>query len=487
MSGLLVLVTALLGPSAAETPLGPRSGLRGLLPSYSLDLHPSSGLVTVLLDLAYVLGGLGVGLGLLAVRRGVRLRPRRVLLVGAAFAVAAVLVPPIGSADHVNYAAYGRIAAQGGDPYVVAPATWHGGRDPVTNAVEAPWTRTPSIYGPVATALQAGASELGGDSLRATVWCWQLLCGAAWLLVGWLLLRFTGRRYGDCSPAQSRAAWLWTYNPVLYGVVLVGAHVDVLAIALVIVALLLAARQPLWAGVAVGGAVGTKFTMLLAVPAILWGLRYLSRRAFARHVLLLAAGAAVVLVPAHAWAGPHVFDQLRHARIYVSLATPWRPVVDALSGPLGHNAVRHWVVWLTPFAVLLVALLVRRLVVAAPNLQPPAAATVDADQERLVADGSVALVVLFAAYVLAAPYSLPWYDAAAWAPLALVAGGVLDAVLLLRLTAYAAAYVPGRVIGMSARVHDLTIGYRQNVTPYLGWLALLTVAVLAVRRRSPER
>ncbi len=86
--------------------------------------------MTLLVVAAYLLGGAGVGLGLLAVRRGHRLDPRRAWLIGIVLAAGAVLVPPTGSADHINYAAYGRIAAQGGDPYVEAPAHWHGGSRP---------------------------------------------------------------------------------------------------------------------------------------------------------------------------------------------------------------------------------------------------------------------------------------------------------------------------------------------------------------------
>jgi hypothetical protein len=479
----LVLLTALLGPSAAEPGLGPRHGLRGLLPAYSFDAHASSALVTALLVVAYVCGGLAVGLGLLAVRRGHRLDPRRAFLVAVLFAIAAVLVPPLGSADHINYAAYGRIAAQGGDPYVVAPAEWHGGHDPVTSAVEPPWTKTPSIYGPVATGLQAVSSLVGGDNLRATVWLWQLLCAAAWLLVGWLLLRFTATRFGAGSPQQSRSLWLWLLNPVLYGVVLMGAHVDVISTAFMVVALLLVVRQPFWAGVALGAAVGSKLTLLLAVLALVWGLRRLGRRRWGRHCLLGLAGAAVVLVPAHIWAGRHVFGQLEHARIYVSLADPWRPLVDALSGPVGHATVREWVVRLAPIPVALLAFALWRVVRPAATLQPPGSSTLDPDEERVVADAAVLLVALNAAYAMAAPYTLPWYDASVWAPLALVAASLLDLVLVVRLVGYACAYVPGLVSGMSPEVHDVTIGYRRNVTPYLGWLMIVTVVVWSLRRR----
>ena len=64
------------------------------------------------------------------------------------------------------------------------------------------------------------------------------------------------------------------------------------------------------------------------------------------------------------------------------------------------------------------------------------------EKTRLLLDAARVTVVLGAAYVLGAPYSLPWYDAVAWAPLALVAVPALDVLLLVRLVTYAAAYVP---------------------------------------------
>ncbi len=182
-----------------------------------------------------------------------------------------------------------------------------------------------------------------------------------------------------------------------------------------------------------------------------------------------------------------MFDQLRHARIYVSLADEWRPVVDGLSGPVGHQTVRDWVVWLAPIPVLLLAIALWRVVQPAPNLRPPDTEGLEPTHERVVAEAAFVSVVLGAAYVLAAPYVLPWYDASVWAPLALVAGGALDAVLLVRLVAYSLAYVPGLVTGMSPAVHDVTLGYRRQVTPYVGWLAVVAVVLLAVRRRPRAR
>jgi hypothetical protein len=104
-----------------------------------------------------------------------------------------------------------------------------------------------------------------------------------------------------------------------------------------------------------------------------------------------------------------------------------------------------------------------------------------------VGDAARASVVLGAAYVLAAPYSLPWYDALVWAPLGLVCAGAVDALLLTRLVAYALAYVPGRVLGMSEQVQSLTLGYRRGVAPWIGWAVLIALALVAVRASRADR
>lgn len=478
VAALLLLGTAALGPSAASPALPAGSDWRATLPPWSLGVHVSSGLVTVLLDAGYLSGAVAVALGLWASYRGEAL-PRLALWIACAAAVVAAFVPPLGSADHLSYAAYGRIAAAGGDPYSVPPVEWAGGQDPVTSAVEPPWTRTPSVYGPVATAVQALTSVLGSDSVRATVWFWQLVCLAAWLGAGLLLLRAA-----PTSGARSRAAWVWLLNPVLLGLLLVGAHVDVLAAAFALGAVVLAGRRPLAAGALLGAAVGVKITFALVGPAVLYALWRNGRRAAWRPALLGLVGAAVVLFPAQLWAGSNLLDQLERARRYVSLASPWRPVVEALTGPVGNDVVRQWVVTLTPWVVGLVAgvlaLVVHRWSSGPPRGDAP-------DPARVTEDAATAAVVLGAAYVLAAPYTLPWYDALAWAPLALVAVPVLDAVLVVRLLAYAVAYVPGRVLGSSPQVQRLTLGYRRDVAPWVGAALLLALVVLALRPRPAPR
>jgi hypothetical protein len=311
-------------------------------------------------------------------------------------------------------------------------------------------------------------------------------------VVGGVLLRVGRRCLGRRS---ARAAWVWLLNPVLLGILLVGAHVDVLAAALGIAAIALAGRRAVLAGALLGAAVGVKITFALLGPAVLFALWRRDRWSAWRAALSGVVGAALVLVPAQLWAGWHLLDQLERARRYVSLASPWRPVVDRLSGPVGHEVVRNWVVVVAPLVLVLVvaltAVVVRRRQAptdtATNALGAVGAVDTVEDADRVTLDAAVAAVVLGAAYVLAAPYTLPWYDAIAWAPLGLVALPVLDAVLLVRLVAYTTAYVPGRVLGSSVRVQDLTLGYRRDVVPWFGTALLLVLVVAAARPRGRVR
>jgi hypothetical protein len=472
---LLLAGVAAMGESAAVPGLGPRTAL----PPWDAGLQPSSLLVSVLLVIGYGSGAVAVALGLRVVG-ALRFDGRRVALAGVAAVALFVVVPPLGSADHLSYAAYGRIAAAGDDPYVVQPDRWRDGRDPVVSAVQPPWRSTPSVYGPVATAVQAAVAEGGGGSLRRTVWLWQLVAGAAFLAVGAVLDAATRHD----PRGRARVAVLWTLNPLLLGQLVLGAHVDVLAAGFAAGALALAWRSPLVAGLLLGAAAGTKLPYAVVGPAVLWALRGLSRPRLVRHVLSGAAGVLLVLVPAYLLAGSHVLDQLSAAGRMVSLATPWRAVVDGLGRLVGSGTPRAVV---APAAGLLALWLAWRLARRSPwpggDGREVTDAMVDPDLAcgRLVRDAARAAVVLSAAWVLTAPYALPWYDALVWAPLALAGGSWLDGVLLVRLLTLSWAYIPGRVVGMSPGVEAVTLAVRSWVAPVVA----IGVLVMVFRRTRP--
>lgn len=454
VSVLLLAVVAFAGDSAAVPGLGPATWY----PSWDLDLGLSSGLVSVLLAIAAVLGAVTIGAGLRSV--GALLTPQQVLIAAVSVVAVLTVLPPLGSADHLSYLAYGRIAAAGDDPYAVSPIDWRDGTDPVAGAVQPPWQETPSVYGPVATAAQALVAWAGDGSLRLTVWFWQILCALAFLAVALTLDRMTRHD----PRARSRTWVLWTLNPLLLGQVVLGGHLDVIAVAFAIGALATAARRPVLAGVLIGAAVGSKITFGLFALAILWGLLRRPWPQVLRHVGIMALSGLAVLVPAHLWSGRHTYDRLEAAGSQVSLATPWRLVTNQLD-PVFGSVVRDVVGFSAMgLGAVLAVLLLRRL---------PTRSVLEAETASMVR----AALALTVGWLLLTPYSLPWYDSMVWAPLALLVPTLLDGALLARLFVLVLAYVPGRVVGMSVQVEEITLGFRKDVAPWLELAVIVTVVV----------
>ena len=207
---------AVAGPSVMEPVLPGPAG-----PPWSLGLHPSPYLAVSLTAAGLAAGTLGLVLVLRAVRRGWSVPARAVLMAGLLAAVALTLVPPFGSSDHLSYAAYGRMLVTGHNPYTTTPAQLAALGDPVARAVQ-DWSRSPSVYGPLATAIQGLASLAGGTSVRLTVFVLGLANLVAFAVTALLLHRMTRHH-----PAQQlRAALLWACNPLLLQVLVAGAHVD---------------------------------------------------------------------------------------------------------------------------------------------------------------------------------------------------------------------------------------------------------------------
>jgi hypothetical protein len=460
----LLAGVAAAGDSAAVPGLGPATWH----PPWDVGAHPGAATVSAVLAAAYLLAAAAVALGLRAVHVGARPRARWVAGAAALAVAVLVLVPPLGSGDHLSYLAYGRIAAAGDDPYVLSPGGWHGGLDPVAGAVQPPWQSTSSVYGPLATAVQAVVAWAGGGSLRLSVWLWQLLVAAAFLLTAWLLDRLS--RHDPA--ARARAAVVWTLNPLLLGELVLGAHIDTLAVAAAVGAIAVTASSPLAAGALAGAAAGIKAPYALVGLALCWGWLRLGPRAALVRTGSAVLGAALVLVPVHLWSGPHTYDQLSVAAKFISFATPWRLLADRLDPVLGASTVRDVVAPASAVvALVLIAVLARALrrLPCAPADPPTAAA-------------AWAFAVLAVGWILASPYALPWYDALAWAPLALLAPSFIDVVLLARLAVLAIAYVPGRVVELTPEVERLTLGFRRTVAPWLVLAAVVALVVWSVRR-----
>jgi hypothetical protein len=180
ISGAGVALFGLVGASAPN-----HNTLRA--PITWLRLPAMPGIVSAALTCtAIVLSCLGT-LGMLnAHARGWRPSTRRLFRAGALAVLVVANLTPVGSSDTASYAAYGRIAALGGDPYVTTPARLGGA---YVHLVGAAWQNTPSVYGPVATWWQATAAYVGGDRPWLTIWALMLANAAVFVGTGRLLMR----------------------------------------------------------------------------------------------------------------------------------------------------------------------------------------------------------------------------------------------------------------------------------------------------------
>ena len=476
----LIVLVGLLGPSKVTVALG--GALRGR-PPYDLGLSPPAWVAVWATVLALLVGAGGLVLALRALSAGWCPSPRRWLAGGFAAVVGFLAVPPAASGDALVYAAYGRIAALGADPYRVAPLSLLIAGDPVGVGTEGPWQGVTSVYGPLATGVQEVAGRLGGDSMQQTVWWLSVANAVGWVAAGVLLLALAA---GD-TRARSRVLVLYWANPLLLWAGPFGGHNDVQALAFAVGALLALRQRSVVLGAAVSGALiglagAVKLTEGIVGVGLLWAVR---RRPVA--ALALCASAAAVLAIAYVPHLPEAFDQTSDNSGFVSSASPWRWVRAVIDVGLTGSASRSVVTALAWVAVLVVAVLLARRVlrddrVGAGNGARARAWSESADAGRhRVLDASRAVVAVTLAWTVLGSYTLPWYDMVVWAPIALIGPSTLDLLLLVRTTTVCLAYVATREVpadqAPSRALAFVTDRFRDTVSP----LVHIALAVALVR------
>jgi hypothetical protein len=233
-----------------------------------------------------------------------------ILLGGIVIQLAAVSAPPEQSNDLYRYIWDGQVQAAGIDPYAYVPAArqldgirndflWYKGaeycvtKSYVRRHPDADLTHgctrinrptVPTIYPPVAEAYFLGVHYLP-DATKSTIPIQSSTAGFAVLTTGLLLLAL--RRLGR----DIRMAALWSWCPTVALEAGNSAHVDVVAVAITLVALMLLAtargtRRTVAGGILLGLAIATKMTPVLTGPAVL-------RR---RWVLVLSSSASAFLL-----------------------------------------------------------------------------------------------------------------------------------------------------------------------------------------------
>jgi hypothetical protein len=344
---------------------------------------------------------LGLAMMLWANSRGWSPSPRKVFWAAVGTVAVLVNITPVGSSDAASYAAYGRIAALGYNPYTFTPAMLPGGRhNPYTMLVGWQWQNTPSVYGPVATWTHLLAALIGGTKPWATIWVLMIMIGAAFLAAGYVLLRTAA------NPV--RAVLLWVANPLLIVELVMGGHMDAFVALLAIAAIVLSRRcTTIWHELIVGIMVGVAGS--IKVNAVFVGLGIaiplLHDRAWARLARIGTVAALTTLGLYYFSYGLVALKPLSEASQWVISPTVWRLVQEVglvIGGKHGEALVTTVIGFAWPPLMLALAwYLYNRL---SPDVPTVVAAT----------------CALTFAWVIVAPWALPWYASIAWVTLALL-------------------------------------------------------------------
>ncbi|HVB41807.1 MAG TPA: hypothetical protein VNF47_03765 [Streptosporangiaceae bacterium] len=422
-------VVMVLGPSAAV----PRVGAGGAL--VWLHARPSDAVVITLVRVAALAGALGTAVGLAAVSRGWRPSIRQ--LVGAGIVVVAVFVflPPAGSTDVLNYASYGRIASLGHSPYVMTPAQLHRTDDAVGVLTPAAWRSAPTVYGPVATAAQWAAGELGGGSMARIVFWIRLGNALAFLATGLALLRLAG----PDQVRRARVALLWTVNPLMAFWLIGSGHVDVL-IALFTVAALLVLRwrrrvlAAVSAGIFAGAAIAVKLPYAIVAAGMLWSHRW-------------PIGAAITTPMGHRWswrrllAGEGKVAGAGAAAVTVSVSYLWPGAADTSTLSRRLSAGARFIFYLPQVLAARPALLGALVLAGTVAVAILLARGLPQDEQRT--PGVRLMLALAIASLVVLPVQTPWYDALIFVLLPLMPATGLDYVLLTRCLLLTELVLPG--------------------------------------------
>jgi len=366
-------------------------------PGHHLVIHPGLHdiFTSAVLYSGDILACLGLAGMLWAHSQGWRPDPRKLLLASTVAVAIMVCLTPVGSSDTASYAAYGRIASLGRDPYQANTLLWLRAHDPAYfNVVGWLWGHQASVYGPVATWVQSFAASIGGSSVQTTIWMLMILNGAVFLAVGLLLLK--------TSDDPIRATLFWTANPVIIQQLVGGGHFDTFVAAAAIAAIQLVRRtKGIWSdvlvGVIIGLGCGVKITAVLVALGLAWPL--LRRREYGR-ITRMALAAMATLALEYSFYGLDSLKPLFGGSQWVTLPSPWWFVERIglhLGGTMAGLALPISIMWL--IAMFVVAWLVYQ--------------RISADQPREV----VAPFALTYAWVIVAPWVFAWYTALPWVAL----------------------------------------------------------------------
>jgi hypothetical protein len=252
----------------------------------------------------------------------------------------------------------------------------------------------------VATWTHLFAAWIGGERAWLAIWVLMIMMGTAFLATGYVLLRTAA------NPV--RAVLLWTANPLLIVEIVMGGHLDALLALAAVSAIVLSRRcVRLWHDIVVALVVGVALGIKINAAFVALGIMIplIHDRAWARLARIGAVAGATVLALYYFSYGLVALKPLGSASSMVISPTAWRlleVMVQHYYGKGAEHAVASTFGFIWPPLMLLLAwYLYNRL---SPDVPTVVAAS----------------CALTFAWMVVAPWQLPWYSSIAWVALALL-------------------------------------------------------------------
>jgi alpha-1,6-mannosyltransferase len=233
-----------------------------------------------------------------AARTAHRLSGRAVLICILALHAIVLFAPPLFSSDVFSYTAYARMGTVfGANPYLHGPSAFP--MEALHPLIGQQWVGTPTVYGPVFTALSYLLVPLG---IAANVLAYKAVAAASSLVL--IVVIWRAARLRGLDPVK--AAALVGLNPVIviYGVG--GGHNDLLMLAILVAGLyVLLQQREISSGALLITATAVKLTAGLLLPFALAARHQRGGDAAARRGLLIGAclGAVAIIALAYVFFG----------------------------------------------------------------------------------------------------------------------------------------------------------------------------------------
>ncbi len=309
----------------------------------------------------------------------------RVVVVATAVLFAfALAFPPGESADVWSFVMYGRIVLHGDNPYTTPPNRFP--EDRWLHLVRPVWRNTPSLYGPAFDLAAAGMVRAASGSALRVRFGFQLL---ALLGVAGILMLLWRRTH---DPGALAVIGL---NPLVGVGVVNGAHNDaLLGLAILAGVVLAGERRRVLAGLVLGVAALIKVVALLPVAIVcLWMWR---RRGTREAVATGSLAVAVALAGYLALGDGSAVHAIGAESGLVTRFSLWR--LASFPHSASDVARAHYLRFSGPSVLSLLPMAAILLVAILASIP---------GWKGRTPDRAVGLAVL--AYLLAAPYVMPWY------------------------------------------------------------------------------